>query len=269
MGGRMIDLREAVRTELDELEKAVAPVSTARLAERVERTLSARRRARTINRAGALAAVFTVAIVLGLGARRSHAVDMASDIAKEPASPSQQPTIPTERAEAPTERAATPTPTEAIAATTDPARATERAAPRGRERAEPTPPRDHEKPSAEPGADALLERALAARGGKDPKTATGLLESLRAAHPGTSQAAIAAAYLGRDAARSGQPDAARRWLKTYLQEQPSGPLEREASGQLIELTTGSEQTERARAYLAHHPNGPHAPLATRVLAGTR
>ena len=276
MGGRMIDLREAVRTELDELEKAVAPVSTARLAERVERTLSARRRARAINRAGALAAVFTVAIVLGLGARRSQAVDMTSEIAKEPASPSQQPTIPTERAESPTERAealteraATPTPTEAIAATTDPARATERAAPRGRERAEPTPPRDHEKPSAEPGADALLERALAARGGKDPKTATGLLESLRAAHPGTSQAAIAAAYLGRDAARGGQPEAARRWLKTYLQEQPSGPLEREASGQLIELTTGSEQTERARAYLAHHPNGPHAPLATRVLAGTR
>lgn len=262
MGERMIDLRGAFRTAFDDVEKEAAPVSTARLTERVERTLSARRRARTINRAGAFAAVVTVAIVVGLGARQSHAVDMASEIAKEPVSPSQQPAIPAERA-------AAPPPTEAIVATTDPAKNNAHAPPRGRDHAEPTTPRDREKPSADPGADALLERALAARGGRDPKTATDLLESLRRAHPGTSQAAIAAAYLGRDAARSGQPDAARRWFETYLQEQPSGSLEREASGQLIELTTGSEQTERARTYLAHHPNGPHAPLAQRVLAGSR
>ena len=256
----MIDLRKAFRSELDELEKVAVLVPAPQLAERVGRTLSARRRARTIHMAGAFAAVVTVAIVVGLGAWRAGSVEMTSGIAREPVSPPPQPNIPT--------ASAAPPATEAIRTTTEPAKNNTHSAPRAPDRAEPTTPRYREKPSAED-ADQVLERALSARGRGDLKTATDLLESLRTAHPGTSQAAIAAAYLGRDAARSGQHDAARRWFETYLREQPSGPLEREASGQLIELTTGSEQTERARVYLEKHPNGAHAPLAKRVLAGPR
>jgi hypothetical protein len=188
---------------------------------------------------------------------------MTSGIVREPASPSMQPVIPSAHAPA-------PSPTETVGATTDdPAKNDTLGTPREPDRAGPTTRRDRAKPSAVPSADELLERALSARGGGDVKTATGLLESLRTAHPGSSQAAIAAAYLGRDAARSGQRDTARRWFEVYLEEQPSGPLEREASGQLIELTTGAEQLDRARGYLARHPDGPHAPLAKRVLAGAR
>lgn len=260
----MIDLRTAFRSELDEIEKAAISVPATHLAQRVERTLSARRRARTITRAGVFAVALTAVIVVGLGARRMPAVEMTPEIAREPVSPSPQPDLPTAPAAAPSP---SPTPTVAVHATTDPAPDNTHGAPRDRDRGAPTSTRDREKPSAAPAADELLERALSARGRGDPSTATGLLESLRAAHPGTSQAAIAAAYLGRDAAQRGQRDAARRWFEIYLEEQPSGPLEREASGQLIELTTGSEQTERARGYLARHPNGPHAPLAKRVLAG--
>ncbi|MBS2017588.1 MAG: hypothetical protein JST00_32205 [Deltaproteobacteria bacterium] len=264
----MTDLRRVFRAELEELEsmeRAAPRVDAARMAARVERTLSARRRARTLYRASALAAVAAAVIVVGLGARRSRAVDAASDIAREPISPSQLPT-------APLVPAATTLPASATSSAADPAKTDPQSPPRGADRADPMAPRGPEKPSrppAEPSAEELLERALSARAGGNVEAATDLLVTLRKAHPGTSQAAIAAAYLGRDAARSGRRDAARRWFETYLQEQPTGPLAREASGQLIELTTGAEQTERARRYLAEHPNGPHAPLATRVLAGAQ
>lgn len=256
----MIDLRTAFRSELDEIEEAAVPIPAPRLAERVERTLSSRRRARTIRRTLGAAVGLTLVIVVAFGARRIGAGGAAREIAREPAPPSAQPSMPAARVVA-------PLPTEATQVVIDPSKESSHRVPPDQDRTASTSPNNHEKPSVAPSPDDMLERALTARGRGELETATGLLESLRAAHPGSSQAAIAAAYLGRDAARSGQRDAARRWFETYLAEQPSGPLEREASGQLIELTTGSEQTERARRYLAQHPNGPHAPLAKRVLAG--
>lgn len=259
MGERMMDLRDAFRDELDDLEKSAVPVPASQLTKRVERTLVARRRVRALNLVGGSVAVLAAAMVLGLGPWRARAVDPTSEIAREPISPSLPPSLPSARAEEP------PPAVELPATNDSTARHPEKTS-RDLRRVEPTTTLDHETPSD---ADELLEQALSARSEGKLDTATGVLETLRKKHPGSPQAAIAAAYLGRDAARRDQRDAARRWFEIYLQEQPNGPLAREASGQLIELTTGPEQKERAREYLAQHPNGPHAPLARRVLADER
>ncbi|MFO0738211.1 MAG: hypothetical protein U0270_20130 [Labilithrix sp.] len=212
--------------------------------------------------AGGVVALSIVAIAVGLGPWRSRAADPASEIAREPLSPSHPLGIPSAHP-------AEPLPAEEVRPATDSIASDAHDTPRDPGRVEPPTPRDRdrEKPSdATPDADELLERALTARREGKLDAANGLLQTIRNKHPGSSQAAIAAAYLGRDAARRDERDAARRWFEIYLQEQPNGPLAREASGQLIELTTGPEQKERAREYLAQHPNGPHAPLARRVLA---
>ena len=91
-------------------------------------------------------------------------------------------------------------------------------------------------------------------------------EGARARFPGTGFAANAAFSMGRvyfdqldayaDAARS---------FATYANEQPAGPLLREALGRQMEaLSRAGDRAGAARAaerYLRLYPNGPHAPLA--------
>ena len=59
------------------------------------------------------------------------------------------------------------------------------------------------------------------------------------------------------------------WFSTYLREQPSGALAREALGRLIEAyqAAGDRVSARATAerYLKSYPDGPHATLARQAL----
>jgi transmembrane sensor len=88
--------------------------------------------------------------------------------------------------------------------------------------------------------------------------------------PNSAEAGIAAFSLGRLASDSGHATDATAWFQRYLNEQPGGPLAREAAGRLIELLRQSGNAARAREaaedYLKRYPTGPHAALAGSVLA---
>jgi outer membrane protein assembly factor BamD (BamD/ComL family) len=62
---------------------------------------------------------------------------------------------------------------------------------------------------------------------------------------------------------------AARWFQSYLREEPSGGLAREAAGRLIEAQNAAGDMaaarESANAYLRKYPAGPHAGLARTVL----
>lgn len=94
--------------------------------------------------------------------------------------------------------------------------------------------------------------------------------AVRRRFPSSSESGIAAFSLGRLASDSGHATDATAWFKRYLNEQPGGPLAREAAGRLIELLRQSGDEARAReaadAYLKRYPTGPHAALARSVLA---
>lgn len=87
--------------------------------------------------------------------------------------------------------------------------------------------------------------------------------------PGSSEAGISAFSLGRLASDGGRASDAASWFQRYLNEQPHGPLAREAAGRLIELLRQTGQTSACRAaaqhYLEEYPTGPHAALARSVL----
>jgi TolA-binding protein len=95
-------------------------------------------------------------------------------------------------------------------------------------------------------------------------------QALRRRFPTSSEAAISAFSLGRLASDSGQRAEALGWFRRYLNEQPGGPLAREAWGRLIELYAqqgnGAEARKLAEQYLKQYPSGPHAALARSVLA---
>jgi transmembrane sensor len=116
-------------------------------------------------------------------------------------------------------------------------------------------------------SDELLRLAQVARLSGHHDTERQALVTCRRRFPGTERAAVAAYELGR----SSSPSEASSWFDTYLGEQPSGPLAREASGRLIEARASAGDDRGARdaatRYLARYPDGPHAPLARRVLAG--
>jgi hypothetical protein len=63
--------------------------------------------------------------------------------------------------------------------------------------------------------------------------------------------------------------AAARWFQTYLDEQPSGELRREATGRLMEACQSAEDRGGARAaaaqYLQEFPNGPEAGVARKLI----
>jgi hypothetical protein len=113
-------------------------------------------------------------------------------------------------------------------------------------------------------ADELLRLAQVSRVSGHRASEREALLACRLRFPGTEASAIAAYELGRAASGEG----AVSWFETYLREQPSGPLAREASGRLVEAHAGgggADGHEAARRYLARWPDGPHAALAKRVL----
>ncbi len=116
-------------------------------------------------------------------------------------------------------------------------------------------------------ADELLRLAQVARLSGHRDTEREALVTCRRRFPGSERAAVAAYELGR----SSSPSEASSWFDTYLGEQPGGPLAREASGRLVEARASAGDDRGARdaaaRYLARYPDGPHAPLARRVLAG--
>ena len=107
---------------------------------------------------------------------------------------------------------------------------------------------------------------LAAHAGESRRSREAFV-ALRDRHPSSSGAILAAFELGRMAFGS-DPASAARWFETYLAEAPNGALAREALGRLLELRrSGPGGPEVARRYLDRFPDGPHASLARRTLAG--
>jgi TolA-binding protein len=89
---------------------------------------------------------------------------------------------------------------------------------------------------------------------------------LRRRFPGGGHSAFAAFELGRlHFDQLGAYHEATRWLNTYLAEQPSGPLAREALGRVMEAESksgnASEARRTAELYLSRYPTGPHQKLA--------
>jgi ferric-dicitrate binding protein FerR (iron transport regulator) len=122
-------------------------------------------------------------------------------------------------------------------------------------------------------ADAATLALLAdvARHARAPRQAEHALLTLRARFPKSNEAAVAAFTLGRlefDDYRSYRRAAS--WFKTYLAERPSGGMTREALGRLMEASYRAKDLEGARdaasRYLRDYPSGPHAELASRVVA---
>jgi transmembrane sensor len=118
------------------------------------------------------------------------------------------------------------------------------------------------------GSQALLELGDVARYAGDGARARLAYEAVRRRFRATADGSLAAFALGRQAFMQHDYPAAERWFSTYLDEQPGGPLSREASGRLLEvlnLRADSRAAAAARAYLDRYPDGPHAALAKRVL----
>jgi TolA-binding protein len=118
-------------------------------------------------------------------------------------------------------------------------------------------------------ADDLLELARSARLAGREDVEHDALVACRQRFKGQPSGAKAAYLLGRAAA----PKEAAQWFETYLREQPSGMLAREAAGRLIESHQRAGNTAGAREaairYLASYPDGPQAATARAVLAGLR
>jgi hypothetical protein len=120
-------------------------------------------------------------------------------------------------------------------------------------------------------APTLALLADVARHARAPRQAEHALLTLRGRFPRSNEAALAAFALGRlefDDYRSYRRAAT--WFRTYLTERPSGPMTREALGRLMEASYRAKDPEGARdaasRYLRDYPSGPHAELASRVVA---
>lgn len=103
-----------------------------------------------------------------------------------------------------------------------------------------------------------------------PQQAIQALSVLRRRFPGSQRAGVAAFNIARvHFDQRGAYDEAARWFRTYLREQPSGPLVREAQGRLMEALYRSGDRDGAvrlaEQYLAANPNGPHARVAHNLL----
>ena len=103
-----------------------------------------------------------------------------------------------------------------------------------------------------------------------PSYASHAFELMRIRFPGSDEAATAAFLLGKlnyEALHS--YGTAATWFSKYLAERPDGPLAREAAGRMIEArrNNGDEVGARraAQDYLNRYPEGPHAPLARKVM----
>ncbi|MGC4092125.1 MAG: tetratricopeptide repeat protein [Polyangiaceae bacterium] len=103
-----------------------------------------------------------------------------------------------------------------------------------------------------------------------PQQAIQALTALRRRFPGSPRAGVAAFNIARvHFDQRGAYDEAARWFRTYLREQPSGPLVREAQGRLMEALYRAGDRDGAvklaEQYLASNPNGPHARVARTLL----
>ncbi|HVY27338.1 MAG TPA: FecR domain-containing protein [Polyangiaceae bacterium] len=120
----------------------------------------------------------------------------------------------------------------------------------------------------------VVELALlgdTARFAGKPQDALTAYQTLRSRAAGTvaaKQAAFSIARVHFDQ-RAAYADAA-RWFRTYLAEQPGGPLAREAEGRLMESLSRAGDRAGARSvaegYLAKYPHGPHERVARQLLA---
>lgn len=128
------------------------------------------------------------------------------------------------------------------------------------------------KPTCENVAiDEVARRADAARHARDLPEARSCLLALRRRFPGTSAAARATFDLGVVSFDAGGSAEAAKWFQRYLDEQPDGPLAREALGRLAEARDASDDpraADAATAYVARYPTGPHAAIARKILGKT-
>jgi hypothetical protein len=102
----------------------------------------------------------------------------------------------------------------------------------------------------------------------DALTAYQALRSRGAGTAAAKQAAFSIARVHFDQ-RAAYAEAA-RWFRTYLAEQPGGPLARESEGRLMESLSRAGDRVGARkvaeGYLAKYPRGPHERVARQLLA---
>ena len=113
------------------------------------------------------------------------------------------------------------------------------------------------------GENDLLLLANAARYSGDANRARTALLKLRQRFPGRPSADLGALYLAKIAEdMTHEPAEAVRWLRTFLQESPSGELAAGARASLMSLLLRSGDKVAARAvaedYLRYHAKGPHA-----------
>jgi transmembrane sensor len=102
----------------------------------------------------------------------------------------------------------------------------------------------------------------------DALTAYQALRSRGAGSASAKQAAFSIARVHFDQ-KAAYAEAA-RWFRTYLAEQPGGPLAREAEGRFMEsLSRAGDRVgarKAAEGYLAKYPHGPHERVARQLLA---
>jgi transmembrane sensor len=134
-------------------------------------------------------------------------------------------------------------------------------APKATPAATPATPTRPKEPRSTPRTDARSDAPV-----DDASQEEQELLLIRRRHAGSSRAAVAAFGLGRlEFDKRHAYAKAAQWFGTYLKEEPSGSLAREARGRLMEATLAAGDRARARAladeYLSLHPTGPHAVLA--------
>ena len=121
--------------------------------------------------------------------------------------------------------------------------------------------------STSPAGD-VVALADTARLGGDPARAKRAYQAARSRFPGSTDAALAAFWLGRMAAEAKDDVEAARWFETFLRERPDDRLAREALGRLMEARDRHGDVAAAQAlaaqYLAKYPDGPHAKLARKL-----